>query len=56
MSEFLTFLDMGGYAAYVWTSFGVAMIVLLANVLWSRSQLIKQKQRAIKLAETRRQV
>lgn len=50
MSEFIQFIDMGGYAVYVWTSFGVALVVLLANVLWSRRQLIKQKQRAVKLA------
>ncbi len=27
------FLHMGGYAFYVWTSYGLALIVLLANVL-----------------------
>jgi len=55
VSEFLNFLDMGGYAVYVWTSFGISFVVLLANVLWSRSQLKREKQRAVKLAATRRQ-
>jgi heme exporter protein D len=27
------FLHMGGYAFYVWTSYGLAMIVLLLNVI-----------------------
>jgi len=30
MSEFF---HMGGYAFYVWTSYGLALIVLLANVV-----------------------
>jgi heme exporter protein D len=30
MSEFF---HMGGYAFYVWTSYGLTLIVLLANVL-----------------------
>ena len=27
------FFHMGGYAFYVWTSYGIAMIVLLLNVI-----------------------
>jgi len=27
------FLHMGGYAFYVWTSYGIALVILLANVL-----------------------
>jgi heme exporter protein D len=27
------FFHMGGYAFYVWTSYGLALIVLVANVL-----------------------
>ena len=27
------FLDMGGYAFYVWTSYGIALAVLLINVI-----------------------
>ena len=30
MSEFL---HMGGYGFYVWTSYGIALLILLANVL-----------------------
>ncbi|MFV1973535.1 MAG: heme exporter protein CcmD [Thiohalobacterales bacterium] len=27
------FLDMGGYAFYVWTSYGITLLVLLVNVI-----------------------
>ena len=27
------FLHMGGYAFYVWTSYGIALVVLLVNVI-----------------------
>jgi heme exporter protein D len=27
------FLAMGGYAFYVWTSYGLTLIVLLANII-----------------------
>ena len=27
------FFNMGGYAFYVWTSYGIALFVLLANVI-----------------------
>lgn len=28
------FLNMGGYAAYVWSSYGVAVVVLGVNAIW----------------------
>jgi heme exporter protein D len=37
------FFHMGGYAFYVWTSYGLALIVLLANLLspyWQRRKLL----------------
>jgi heme exporter protein D len=27
------FLDMGGYAFYVWTSYSITLVILLANVI-----------------------
>lgn len=33
MSEFKEFLHMGGFAFYVWSSYGLVVVVLLANVL-----------------------
>ncbi len=31
--SFSEFLDMGGYAFYVWSSYGITLIVLVANVV-----------------------
>ncbi|MEE9422488.1 MAG: heme exporter protein CcmD [Gammaproteobacteria bacterium] len=31
--NFSEFFNMGGYAFYVWTSYGIALIVLVANLL-----------------------
>lgn len=39
------FFQMGGYAFYVWTSYGLALIVLLANLLsaWKRHREARQR-------------
>ncbi len=45
------FFAMGGYAVYVWPSYGLALIVVLANIilpLWQRKQVIAKVKRAIK--------
>jgi len=45
MSEFL---HMGGYAAYVWSSYGIALVVLLANLfapILARRKLLTQLAR-----------
>ncbi|MDH3690630.1 MAG: heme exporter protein CcmD [Gammaproteobacteria bacterium] len=37
------FFHMGGYAFYVWASYGLALVVLIANVLvsvWQHKKLI----------------
>jgi heme exporter protein D len=46
------FLAMGGYGFYVWTSYGIALVVLVANVAipivqrksFLRAQALKQKR------------
>jgi len=38
VSEIASFFHMGGYAVYVWPSFLISFLVLLANVLVSRAQ------------------
>ena len=44
------FLSMGGYAFYVWTSYGIAIIVLVVNVLLPIFQCKKfLRQQALKL-------
>ncbi|WP_305910192.1 heme exporter protein CcmD [Methylomarinum sp. Ch1-1] len=41
------FFAMGGYAFYVWTSYGICLLVLMANVIMpilQRKQLMRQLQ------------
>lgn len=45
------FLDMGGYGFYVWTSYGLALIVLVMNVWipnWRRKKLIADFARRLR--------
>ena len=45
------FFNMGGYATYVWSSYGVTFVVLLWNViapLMRRKKIIAQVKRTIK--------
>jgi heme exporter protein D len=47
------FLNMGGYAFYVWTSYGIALLVLLINVilpLRQRKKLLGDIARAARRA------
>jgi heme exporter protein CcmD len=44
-----TFLDMGGYAAFVWPAYLVTVAVLVLNVVWARQLLA----RALQLARRR---
>ena len=50
------FFHMGGYAFYVWTSYGIAALVLIANLLaprWQRRRLLDELGR--KARRSRRQ-
>jgi len=47
------FFHMGGYAFYVWTSYGLALIVLLVNVLLPLRQ---RKQVLGRIARSARRV
>jgi heme exporter protein D len=50
--NFQEFLAMGGYGFYVWTSYGIATIILIANIVipivqrktFLRQQALKQKR------------
>jgi heme exporter protein D len=45
MEDLQKFFAMGGYAAYVWSSYGLACVVLVLNALLPRAQektLLKQ--------------
>ena len=43
MSEFL---NMGGYAAYVWPSYGLTLAVIVLNIVWARRLLAKSREDA----------
>lgn len=51
MSDLQSFFHMGGYALYVWTSYGLALVVLLANVLVSARQMKSTKQQTLRKAQ-----
>ncbi|MGH8530259.1 MAG: heme exporter protein CcmD [Nevskiales bacterium] len=36
LMDWQAFFSMGGYAAYVWPSYGLALAVLIGQALWSR--------------------
>jgi len=48
------FLNMGGYAFYVWTSYSFALILLGGVVLWSAQQSRKVRVSAIRKAQQRK--
>jgi heme exporter protein D len=38
------FLDMGGYAAYIWPAYGIAAGVIVGLFVWTRHGLKKAEQ------------
>lgn len=52
MEPLQTFLHMGGYALYVWTSYGLALIVLILNVVLPR----RREQEFFHMLRRRRKV
>jgi heme exporter protein D len=51
MNSLQHFLDMGGYAVYVWPAYGLAAVVMIANVVLSLRRL---RKRTDELRESRR--
>jgi heme exporter protein D len=46
MSPLTDFFDMGGYAAYVWPSYALTLIVVVLNIVWARRLLVKSREEA----------
>ena len=46
MSGWLEFLDMGGYAAFVWPSYGLTLAVVVLNIVWARRLLARSREEA----------
>jgi heme exporter protein D len=42
------FLEMGGYAAYVWSAYGITLLVVLLNVWAARRARTRPLERAIR--------
>ncbi|MFI4886987.1 MAG: heme exporter protein CcmD [Steroidobacterales bacterium] len=41
------FLDMGGYAAYVWPAYAVTLAVIALNIVWARQLLKRSRKEAL---------
>jgi heme exporter protein CcmD len=41
-----SFLDMGGYAAFVWPAYAVTLAVIVLNVVWARRALAHSRDAA----------
>jgi len=37
------FFAMGGYARYLWPSYGVTLLVVVLNIIWARRLLARAK-------------
>lgn len=46
MSAMSAFLDMGGYAAFIWPAYGVTVVVLALNIIWARGSFRRALQAA----------
>lgn len=46
MSGLGEFLDMGGYAAFVWPSYAITLVVLALNIVWARRRLMQAREEA----------
>jgi len=40
------FLNMGGYAAYVWPSYGLTLTIIVLNIVWARRLLARSREEA----------
>ncbi|HET6725944.1 MAG TPA: heme exporter protein CcmD [Gammaproteobacteria bacterium] len=52
MNSLHEFLTMGGYAVYVWPSYGIVAVVMIANVVMARRRhrrVVQALQRRVEL-------
>ncbi len=42
----MEFLQMGGYAAYVWPSYGLTLAIVVLNIVWARRLLARAREEA----------
>jgi heme exporter protein CcmD len=47
------FLDMGGYAAFVWPAYAITLAIVVLNVVWARRSLARARAEALRRLSTR---
>jgi heme exporter protein D len=50
MSDWQTFFDMGGYAAFVWPAYGISVVALIVLAVLSLRQM-RRAERRVALSE-----
>ena len=53
MKDIKEFFDMGGYAAFVWSAYGLTFLVVGLNIYWARRLLVRSREDAKKRLITR---
>lgn len=48
MAQMAEFLDMGGYARYVWPSYGLVIAAIILNIYWARRALKRARAEALR--------
>jgi heme exporter protein CcmD len=51
----INWLNMGGYAGYVWPSYALTLIVVALNILWARRSLQRARGAARRRLAMRRE-
>jgi heme exporter protein D len=54
MDKLLTFLDMGGYALWVWPAYGITAVALIGMVIFARRDLKAREREFETLRAARR--
>jgi heme exporter protein CcmD len=47
----IEFFQMDGYAAYVWPSYAVTLLVIVLNIVWARRSLVRAREEALRRLE-----
>ncbi|HTJ62562.1 MAG TPA: heme exporter protein CcmD [Alphaproteobacteria bacterium] len=55
MSNFSTFLSMGGYGAYVWPAYGLTAVAFIAAAIWTIGTLRARRREEEALSAVGRQ-
>ena len=49
----MEFLQMGGYAQYVWPSYVITFAVVVLNIIWARRALARSQLEALRRLQAR---